>query len=90
MRNACTKTRYRPHMPKLLQIRNLPDSTHDELRRRAKLAGMTLSAFAGEILNEAMSRRDMKEIFEEVQGSGVAIDVDDVIANIRAVRDASG
>ena len=77
-------------MAKLLQIRNLPDSTHDELRRRAKLEGMTLSAFAGGIHNEAMSRRSLSEIFGEVERTGVAIDVDRVIADIRAARNAMG
>ena len=77
-------------MAKLLQIRNLPDSTHNELRRRAKLEGMTLSAFAGGILNEAMSRRSLSEIFGEVEHTGVAIDVDQVIADIRAARNAMG
>jgi len=33
------------HMPKMVQIRNVPDSLHRALRARAALAGMTLSDY---------------------------------------------
>lgn len=37
-----------------------------------------------------MSRRSLSEIFGEVERTGVAIDVDRVIADIRAARNAMG
>jgi plasmid stability protein len=85
MRCAC----YDLEVGKLLQIRNLPDLTHEELRRRAKDAGMTMSEFAGRILSEAMSTRSMEEIFAEVERDGIEIDVNLMLAELRAQRDAS-
>jgi plasmid stability protein len=85
MRCAC----YGLEVGKLLQIRNLPELTHEELRRRAKDAGMTMSEFAGRILSEAMSTRSMEEIFAEVERDGIEIDVKQMLADLRAQRDAS-
>lgn len=86
MRCAC----YRFGVGKLLQIRNLPEFTHAELQRRAKEAGLTMSELAGRILNEAMSTRSMAEIFREVERTGVAFDVDQMIADLRSEREARG
>lgn len=86
MRSAC----YCREVGKLLQIRNLPDFTHAELQRRAKEAGLTMSELAGRILNEAMSTRSMAEIFREVERTGVDFDVDQMIADLRAEREARG
>ncbi len=33
------------HMPKMVQIRNVPDALHARLRTRAALAGMSLSDY---------------------------------------------
>lgn len=86
MRCAC----YGWGVGKLLQIRNLPESTHAELQRRAKEAGLTMSELAGRILNEAMSTRSMAEIFREVERTGVAFDVHQMIADLRSEREARG
>jgi hypothetical protein len=49
-----------------------------------------MSELAGRILNEAMSTRSMAEIFREAEHTGVAFDVDQMIADLRAERDARG
>lgn len=42
MRNTCDNGQ---HMPKMIQIRNVPDEVHTELKVRAARAGMSLSDY---------------------------------------------
>lgn len=42
------------HMPKMIQIRNVPDALHNKLRIRAAQAGMSLSDYLqGELIRSA-------------------------------------
>lgn len=42
MWNTCN---YRPHMPKMIQLRHVPDDLHRKLKARAALEGLSLSDY---------------------------------------------
>lgn len=50
----------------MIQIRNVPDSLHRELKRRAKLHGMTLTDFIQEILEREVARKDRREVVARI------------------------
>ena len=53
-------------MPKMIQIRNVPDSLHRKLKARAAIEGMTLSDYLmAEILRSA-ERPPLKELQERL------------------------
>ena len=55
-------------MPKMLQVRHIPDSLHRELKRRAKARGQTLTAFVQEILERELSRAPKEQVFARIAG----------------------
>lgn len=54
-------------MPKMLQVRNVPDELHRELIRRADARGMTLTDYVQEILEREVSRPPREEVFERIR-----------------------
>jgi len=54
-------------MPKMLQVRNVPDRVHRELKRRAARRGMTLSAYVLEELVRMEEELPFDEWVEEVR-----------------------
>lgn len=50
------------HMSKMIQIRNVPDRLHGELKARAALAGMSLSDYLAGILERAAERATAAEM----------------------------
>lgn len=54
-------------MPKMIQVRNVPDRLHKELVRRAKLRGQTLSDFIEDLLEREVDRPPAEEVFERVR-----------------------
>ena len=53
-------------MPKMLQVRNVPDRLHRVLRERAARQGKTLSSFVLEELERLASQPALDEWLEEV------------------------
>jgi len=51
----------------MIQIRNVPDDLHRELKRRASQAGMTLSDYLLEELRMTATRPTMREWLAEVE-----------------------
>lgn len=49
-------------MPKMIQIRNVPDTLHRALRARAALAGMTLSDYLRAELERSVERLPAAEL----------------------------
>ncbi|MGH2140757.1 FitA-like ribbon-helix-helix domain-containing protein, partial [Enterococcus faecalis] len=49
-------------MGKMLQVRNVPDDLHAELRRRAAAAGMSLSDYVLRELRRVGERSPMAEV----------------------------
>lgn len=51
-------------MTKMLQVRDVPDDVHEELRRRASAAGMSLSDFAGQELARLARRPSLTDLLD--------------------------
>jgi plasmid stability protein len=49
-----------------LQIKNVPDELHDELRRRADARGVTLRDYVLDLLRRETSRPDLDEWLDRV------------------------
>jgi hypothetical protein len=75
-------------MPKMIQIRHVPDALHRRLRARAALAGMTLSDYLRRELEASAERLTPGELRERL----AALEPVDVrkapAAAVRAERDA--
>ncbi len=53
-------------MTKMLQVRDVPDEVHAELRRRAAAAGMSLSDFARQELSRLARRPSVTDLLDRV------------------------
>jgi plasmid stability protein len=71
-----------------LQIRNVPDETHRELKARAARAGQSLSEYALAVVSEAVSRPTMEEIVRRARDLGPPIDGESGADAVRAERSA--
>jgi antitoxin FitA len=77
-------------MAKMIQVRNVPDRLHRELKRRAKLRGQSLTEYIEEILEREVSLPPQEEVFERIRLSE-PVDLGRPIADIiRAERRAAG
>jgi plasmid stability protein len=56
-------------MAKMIQVRNVPDRLHRELKRRARLRGQSLTGYIEEILERELARPPREEVFERVRRS---------------------
>lgn len=75
------------HMSKMIQIRNVPDQLHRELKLRAAAAGMSLSDFIKRELGSRSRRRTVREIAAETRAlppNGVT--AEETVAIIREMR----
>jgi hypothetical protein len=54
-------------MPKMIQVRNVPDALHRELVRRARIRGQTLTDYLQGILEREVARPDREEVFERIR-----------------------
>jgi plasmid stability protein len=55
-------------MPKMIQVRNVPDRLHKELVRRARARGQTLTDYLQGILEREVARPDSPKVFQRIQG----------------------
>lgn len=53
-------------VPKMIQVRNVPDDLHAELVRRARARGQTLSDHLHELLAREVARPPAEEVFAQV------------------------
>lgn len=77
----------RSDVPKMLQVRNVPDDVHETLKRRAAEASMTLSAYVLRELDRLAARPTMDETFDRVRAGGGSVSFEEAAEAIRAVRD---
>jgi antitoxin FitA len=56
------------HMSKMIQIRNVPDDLHRELKMRAAAAGMSMSDYIKRELDRRSRRSTIKEVAARSQG----------------------
>ena len=54
-------------MPKMIQIRNVPDDIHQKMKDRAVREGMTLSDYIKNELRKSAEQLTMREWLENVQ-----------------------
>jgi plasmid stability protein len=75
-------------MPKMLQVRNLPDDVHEALRRKAANAGMSLSEYAARALRRLAAEPSLEEIFARAERRDGRFSFDRINEVIREDRDA--
>ncbi len=68
-------------MPKMIQVRNVPDRLHKELVRRARVRGQTLTDYLQEILEREVARPDPREVFHRV-AKRPPVDLPDPVATL--------
>lgn len=76
------------HMSKMIQIRNVPDDLHRELKMRAAAAGMSLSDYIKRELSRRSRKSTIKEIGVRSQGrsAGSTLTTQDIVDIIREMR----
>ena len=65
MRSTCM---YVFRMPKMIQIRNVPDRLHRKLKSRAALEGRSLSEYLLEEIRRSAERPTLRELRERLEG----------------------
>lgn len=78
---------YLPWVSKMLQVRNVPDELHAELRRRAAAAGVSLSDYVLRELQRVAERSTAAEVFARSASLRVPLPMDEVVEAVRADRD---
>lgn len=75
-------------MPKMIQIRNVPDDVHRTMKMRAAAAGMSLSDFIKRDLEDAAARPTLEEIDARVRARGRSkLRTRTVLSALREVRE---
>ena len=81
-------TKYANCMPKIIQLRNVPDALHRTLKSRAALAGMSLSDYLLSEIKEIAARPTLAEMRERLhQRKPVSAEID-ASRLLREERDA--
>lgn len=58
----CSTCKYASYMPKMIQLRNVPDALHRSLKARAAMAGMSLSDYLLTEIKEIAERPTLAEL----------------------------
>jgi antitoxin FitA len=76
------------HMSKMIQIRNVPDDLHRELKMRAAAAGMSMSDYIKRELSRRSRKSTIKEIYERSRGRSTdsTLTTQEVVDTIREMR----
>jgi antitoxin FitA len=76
------------HMPKMIQIRNVPDDLHRELKMRAAAAGMSMSDYIKRELSRKSRKSTIKEIRARSKGRSASstLTTQDIVDTIREMR----
>ena len=56
-------------MPKMIQVRNVPDQLHRELVKRARARGMTLTDYVEEVLEREIARPPREDVFDRIRNA---------------------
>jgi plasmid stability protein len=78
-------------MAKNLQVRDLDEEVIAELKARAARSRQSLSAYAAQILTEAVARPtadDLRERLEALKTLGGGASREDILAEVRRIREA--
>jgi plasmid stability protein len=74
---------------KTIQIRNVPDDVHGELRARAAASGSSLSDYALAELTRVARRPRVADVLERAAARADWVDVDEIVSAVREMRDRS-
>lgn len=77
------------HMSKMIQIRNVPDELHRELKMRAAAAGMSMSDYIKRELGRRSRKSTIQEIVERRKGRGAKSTVT-TQQNVDTIREMRG
>lgn len=72
---------------KTIQIRNVPDPVHAELRSRAAAAGVSLSDYALGELERVAERPPVSDVLRRARSRAGSASVDAIVTVVRAGRD---
>lgn len=72
---------YLSGMSKMIQIRNVSDELHAELRRRAAKQGLTLTAYLERVLEREVARPLPEEVFERI-AARPSVELDEPVAAV--------
>ncbi len=75
-------------MARSLQVRDVPDELHAELRSRAAGLGMSLSDYVLGLLEDAASRPSVAEVLRRARSRSGGASHEDIVAAIRRARDS--
>ena len=77
---------YDRDMAKTIQIRNVPEDVHRELRVRAAAAGMSLSDYCLERLRHTATRPTVAEVLKRAQAREGGVPSEVIVETIRRMR----
>jgi len=77
---------YPQGMAKMIQIRNVPEEMHTELKVRAARSGMSLSDFLKTELQRMLQRKSLADVFAEMEPYRVPLETTEVVEAIEADR----
>ena len=70
----------------MLQVRNVPDDVHAELRRRARAAGVSLSEYLLRELERIAARPPIEEVLARSASRRLDVSMAEVVETIRTER----
>jgi antitoxin FitA len=76
------------HMSRMIQIRNVPDGVHREIKARAARAGMTLSDYLKREVERLVATPTTEEILERIRARKRPVLSETPAEIIRAERDS--
>ena len=75
------------HMPKMIQIRSVPDEVHRTLKVRAAEEGISLSDYIKRDLEELAKQLTVEDVFARARARGPSgIATEEIVEGIRASR----
>lgn len=79
-------------MTKMIQVRNVPEKLHGELKRRAQAKGLTLTRYVQDVLEREVARPPAEEVFERISRMprvNLGVSAAELIHEERAERERS-
>jgi antitoxin FitA len=75
------------HMPKMIQIRNVPDDVHRTLKVRAAAEGISLSDYIKRDLEELAKQATIEDVFARARARGSSgVTAEEIVAIQRELR----
>ena len=75
------------HMPKMIQVRSVPDEVHRTLKVRAAAEGLSLSDYIKRDLEDLAKQATIEDVFASARARGPSgITTEEIVAGIRASR----